>query len=44
VRKTPIFAWQAEAVAWDGNDALVLGNEQGQLFRVALADFETVRP
>ena len=44
VRKTPIFAWQAEAVAWDGNDSLVVGNEQGQLFRMALADMETVRP
>jgi hypothetical protein len=44
VRKMPIFAWQAEAVAWDGNDSLVVGNEQGQLFRMALADMETVRP
>jgi len=44
VRKTPIFAWQAEAVAWDGNDSLVIGNESGQLFRVALSNFETVRP
>ena len=44
VRKTPIFAWQAEAVAWDGNDSLVVGNEQGQLFRVSLDSMETVRP
>jgi hypothetical protein len=44
VRKTPMFAWQAEAVAWDGNDSLVVGNEQGQLFRVALSSFDTVRP
>jgi hypothetical protein len=44
VRKTPMFAWQAEAVAWDGNDSLVVGNEQGQLFRVALSSFETVYP
>jgi hypothetical protein len=39
-----MFAWQAEAVAWDGNDSLVVGNEQGQLFRVALSSFDTVRP
>jgi hypothetical protein len=44
VRKTPMFAWQTEAVAWDGNDSLVVGNEQGQLFRVALSSFDTVRP
>lgn len=44
IRKTPIFAWQAEAVAWDGNDSLVVGNEQGQLFRVPLGGMETVRP
>ena len=44
VRKTPIFAWQAEAVAWDGNDSLVVGNEQGQLFRIALASTDVVRP
>jgi hypothetical protein len=31
-------------VAWDGNDSLVVGNEQGQLFRVALSSFDTVRP
>jgi hypothetical protein len=44
VRKTPMFAWQAEAVAWEGNDSLVVGNEQGQLFRVALSSFDTVLP
>lgn len=44
VRKTPIFAWQAEAVAWDGNDSLVIGNESGQLFRVALPAMDVVRP
>ena len=43
VRRTPIFAWQAEAVAWDGNDSLVIGNESGQLFRVALASMDVVR-
>lgn len=43
IRRTPIFAWQAEAVAWDGNDALVIANEQGRMFRVSLADLETVR-
>lgn len=44
VRKQPVFAWQAEAVAFDGNDSLVLANEGGQLFRVPLADMATVRP
>lgn len=44
IRRAPLFAWQAEAVAWDGRDALLVGNEQGQLFRVALSDFETIRP
>ena len=44
VRKSPIFAWQAEAASWDGNDALVIANEQGQLFRMALSGMETVRP
>jgi len=44
IRKTPIFAWQAEAVAWDGTDSLVVANEQGQLFRLALSGLETVRP
>jgi hypothetical protein len=44
IRRTPIFAWQAEAVAWDGNESLVVGNEQGQLFRVSLDSMETVRP
>lgn len=43
VRKTPIFAWQAEAVAWDGNDTLVIGNEGGQLFRVSLSEMDVVR-
>ena len=44
IRKKPIFAWQAEAVAFDGNQSLVVANEGGQLFRVSLADMETVRP
>ncbi len=43
-RKKLIFAWQAEAVAFDGNDRIVIGNEGGQLFRVPLADMEIVRP
>jgi hypothetical protein len=42
VRRTPIFAWQAEAVAWEGNDALVIANENGQLFRVALSSLQAV--
>ena len=44
IRRTPIFAWQAEAVAWDGNDSLVIANEQGQLFRIGLASMDAVRP
>ncbi len=44
IRRTPIFAWQAEAVAWDGNDSLVIANEQGQLFRLGLASMDVVRP
>jgi hypothetical protein len=43
-KKSPFFAWQSEAIAFDGNDALVVANEQGQLFRLQLSDFETVRP
>ena len=43
VRRTPIFAWQAEAVAWEGNDALVIANENGQLFRVALSSLQAAR-
>ena len=43
IRRTPIFAWQAEAVAWEGNDALVMANESGQLFRIALSSLQEVR-
>ncbi len=43
-RWTPIFAWQAEAVAFDGNDSLVVANEAGQLFRVSLDSLQAVRP
>jgi len=44
IRWLPVFAWQAEAVAWDGNDALVIGNEGGQLFRVGVSGMDVVRP
>lgn len=44
IRWMPVFAWQAEALAWDGNDALVIGNEGGQLFRVGLSGMDMVRP
>lgn len=44
VRRTPIFAWQAEGVAFDGNESIVIGNEGGQLFRVPLSDLKPVRP
>lgn len=43
-RRLPIFAWQAEGVAFDGNDALVVANEEGQLHRVALSDFPAAQP
>jgi hypothetical protein len=43
-RKSPFFAWQSEALAFDGNDSLVVANEQGQLFRLSLSDFAAVRP
>lgn len=41
IRRKPFFAWQGEALAFDGNDSLVVANEQGQLFHLQLADFET---
>lgn len=44
IRSMPIFAWQAEAVAFDGNDEIVIGNEGGQLYRVKVSDMKTVRP
>jgi len=43
VRRTPVFAWQAEGVAWEGKDALVIANENGQLFQVALSSLQAVR-
>jgi len=44
IRRKPFFAFQAEALAFDGNETLVVANEQGQIFRMSLSDFETVRP
>lgn len=44
VRWMPVLAWQAEGVAWDGNDSLVITNEGGQLYRVGVAGMEVVRP
>lgn len=44
IRSMPVFAWQAEAVAFDGNEEIVIGNEGGQLYRVKVADMKTVRP
>ena len=44
ISKLPIYAWQAEAVAFDGNDSLVIGNEEGQLFRVGLDELKVIRP
>ena len=43
-RKLPIFAWQAEALAFDGNAGVLIGNEGGQLYRVPLADLPAARP
>jgi hypothetical protein len=43
VRRLPIFAWQAEALAFDGNTSLVIANESGQMFRVAVSDFQSVK-
>lgn len=42
--RLPIFAWQAEAIAFDGNDALVVGNEEGRLYRVPVSDLRPVKP
>lgn len=44
IRQLPIFAWQNEGLAFDGNDSLVLTNEDGRIYRVSLADFKIVRP
>ncbi len=44
IRRTPIFAWQAEAVAFHGNNSLVIGNEGGQLYRVDLGSLKVMRP
>lgn len=43
IRWMPVFAWQAEGLAWDGNASLVIGNEGGQLFRVSLGGLQSVR-
>lgn len=43
IRWKPIFAWQAEGLAFDGNDSLVIANEGGQLYRVDLSDLQAVR-
>lgn len=43
MRWTPIFAWQAEAAAFDGNDTVVIANEDGQLYRVSVASMDAVR-
>lgn len=43
VRRLPIFAWQAEALAFDGNTSLVIANESGQMFRVEVSDFQAVK-
>lgn len=42
-RWTPVFAWQAEAAAFEGNDSVVIANEGGQLYRVSLESMEKVR-
>ncbi|MEX1009867.1 MAG: hypothetical protein WEC72_00850, partial [Chthoniobacterales bacterium] len=44
IRRAPVFAWQAEAVAFDGDDEIVIGNESGQLYRLPVADLSVVKP
>jgi roadblock/LC7 domain-containing protein len=43
MRWTPVLAWQAEAAAFHGNDEVVIANEGGQLYRVAVDSMEKVR-
>jgi roadblock/LC7 domain-containing protein len=43
MRWTPVFAWQAEAAAFDGNNSVVIANESGQLYRVSVDSMEKVR-
>lgn len=43
MRWTPVFAWQAEAAAFHGNDAVVIANEGGQLYRLSVDSMEKVR-
>jgi hypothetical protein len=43
MRWTPVFAWQAEAAAFHGNDSVVIANEGGQLYRVSVDSMEKVR-
>ena len=43
MRWTPVFAWQAEAAAFHGNDSVVIANESGQLYRVSVDSMKKVR-
>lgn len=43
MRWTPVFAWQAEAAAFEGNDTVVIANEDGRIYRVSVASMDPVR-
>lgn len=44
IRKLPIFAWQAEGIAFEDPNSLLISNEEGTLYRIPLEDLKTVRP
>lgn len=39
----PVFSWQVEGCSWTDGQTLLLGSEQGDLFKVRLADLGEVR-
>ena len=39
----PVFSWQVEGCSWADGQTLLLGSEQGDLFKVRLADLGEVR-
>ncbi len=39
----PILSWQVEACSWVDNGHLLLGSEQGDLFRIALTDLREAK-
>lgn len=38
-KNIPFSAGQCEGITFDGNDSLIISNEQGNLFRIAVKDF-----